>query len=803
MTQKIRALYAEDSPIDADLTRTHFQISAPQFELDIVDTGEKCLARLKEGSYDVLLLDHHLPDMDAIDVLRTLADNGASLPVVTVTAVGDESLVIQLLRLGAVDYVPKHGAYIESLPAVLENAVAEAGNLHGQADLIRRSHRRILYVEHHSADIDLTVRHFAETAPYFNLEVVHSARAALEHLEQNNIDIVLTDLRMPDMHALDLLKETKRRGFKIPFIIITGQGEEGEAVAALKLGAYDYIVKREGYRTQLPHAVENAIARAQLLTINRQLQAELLERQRAEAENARLLAETSAQQQFVRGIVANVPGVVWETTGGPDDPYQQTDFVSDYVESMLGYSVQHCLATNNFWLSIVHPEDMSRVAGETVEWFSSGRGGNGQFRYIARDGHVVAVEVTATVKFDDNGNAVGLRGVTMDVTAKLRLEEQLQESQRMESIGRLAGGVAHDFNNLLTVINGYAEMSLLEADPGDPVHATLTEIRNAGQRAAELTNQLLALSRRQLLQPRSVNLNTLIEDGTKTLRRLLGEDIEVVWLLDPELGQVKADPGQMNQVILNLAINARDAMPRGGTLTLETRNASVDENYADIHLSLEPGAYVMLGVSDTGHGMDAETVSRVFEPFFTTKEVGRGTGLGLATVYGILKQSGGSIWVYSEPGHGTTFKIYLPRVDEPVSPTEDKPVEHGGLRGAEAILVVEDEESVRKLTCATLRKYGYEIFEAANAGEALLVCEKRDRELRLMITDVVMPQMSGRELAERLRQLRPEMKVLYMSGYTDDAIVRHGLLDPAVFFLQKPFTPRALALKVRQVLDQQ
>jgi two-component system, cell cycle sensor histidine kinase and response regulator CckA len=803
MKQKTRVLYAEDSPLDADLTRTHFEISAPQIELEIVDTGEKCLARLKGGQYDVLLLDHHLPDMDAIDILRTLADKGSTLPVVTVTGVGDESLVIQMLRLGAVDYVPKHGDYLQRLPAVLENAVTEAGSLHERAAAIRRSQGRILYVEHHAADIDLTVRHFAETAPYFTLEVVHSATAALDHLQKSSIDLVLTDLRMPAMHALDLLKETKRRGFKIPFIIITGQGEEEEAVAALKLGAYDYIVKREGYRTQLPHAIENAIARAQLLTINRQLQGELLERQRAEAENARLLAETSAHEQFVHSIVANVPGVVWETTGGRDDPYDQSNFVSEYVESMLGYSVQHCLSTKNFWLSIVHPEDKSRMANEAAEWFSSRCGGRSQFRCIARDGHVAAVEVTSTVKFDDNGNPVGLRGVTMDVTAKAKLEERLQEAQRMESIGRLAGGVAHDFNNLLTVINGYADMSLLDADPQDPVYVTLTEIRRAGQRAAELTNQLLALSRRQLLQPRSFSLNTLIEDGAKTLQRLLGEDIEVVWIGDPELGQVKADPGQMNQVILNLAINARDAMPRGGTLTLETRNTSLDESYANMHLSLEPGAYVMLGISDTGHGMDAETLSRVFEPFFTTKEVGRGTGLGLATVYGIIKQSGGSIWVYSEPGHGTTFKIYLPRVDEPVSQSEDKPVEHGGLRGSEAVLVVEDDESVRKLTCTALRKYGYEIIEAANAGEALLACEKRDRTLRLMITDVVMPQMSGRELADRLRQLRPEMKVLYMSGYTDDAIVRHGLLDPAVFFLQKPFTPSALAQKVRQVLDQQ
>jgi two-component system, cell cycle sensor histidine kinase and response regulator CckA len=308
------------------------------------------------------------------------------------------------------------------------------------------------------------------------------------------------------------------------------------------------------------------------------------------------LAETSTHRQFVDGIIANVPGIVWESTGHPDDPDQRTDFVSNYVESMLGYTVEHCLTTNNFWLSIVHPDDKKRMAQETAEWFSSGRGGIGQFRWIARDGRVVSVEVTSSVKFDDKGRPTGLRGVTTDVTAKLRLEEQLQEAQRMESIGRLAGGVAHDFNNLLTVINGYADLSLLDVDPGDPVHATLTEIRSAGQRAAELTSQLLALSRRQLLQPRNFNLNALIEGGAKTLRRLLGEDIDVVTILDPELGQVKADPGQMNQVILNVAVNARDAMPRGGTLTLETRNTVLDESYANMHLSLAPGAYIMLGI---------------------------------------------------------------------------------------------------------------------------------------------------------------------------------------------------------------
>jgi CheY-like chemotaxis protein len=361
--------------------------------------------------------------------------------------------------------------------------------------------------------------------------------------------------------------------------------------------------------------------------------------------------------------------------------------------------------------------------------------------------------------------------------------------------------VAHDFNNLLTTINGYADLMLPELDPEDPLHSSLTEIRKAGERAADLTRQLLALSRRQLLQPRVFSLNSLITDSSKMLKRLLGEDIELVTVLDPNVGQVKADAGQMDQVILNLAVNARDAMPQGGTLTLETRHIVLDEVYAEKHLSLQPGSYVMLAISDTGCGMDAHTLSQIYEPFFTTKERGKGTGLGLPMVYGIVQQSGGSIWVYSEPGHGTTFKIYLPRIEEPAVKAEEKRAEPDSPHGSETVLVVEDDDLVRQLTCQALRKYGYQVVEAANGGEAILACERHQRPIPLMVTDLVMPQMSGRELAVRLRALQPQMQVLYMSGYTDDAVIRHGLLDPAVYFLQKPFTPSALAHKVLNVLD--
>ena len=809
MTEKIRVLYAEDDLSDLDLTKTHFRLNAPDCELEVVDTGQGCLARLQEGKYDVLLLDNRLPDMDGIEVLRELTVRDVRMPVVMVTAAGDEALVVQVLRLGALDYVPKQGNYIESLPAILRNAVAQCRTQQGWGQGAERRQRRILYVEHHQADIDLTLEHFAGSAAHFILEVVHSPSHALALLQEDKFDLVLVDLRMPEMTALDLLREAKHLGLLAPFIIITGQGDEAAAVAALKLGAFDYIIKRDNYLTHLPHAIENAIARSQLIQTNRRLQTELAERERAEAENARLLVEGLGQRQRLDEIIASVPGLVWEAWGSPDEADQRTNFVSNHVERMLGYSVQQWLSTPNFWLSIVHPDDKERAAREAAEFFASGKGGISQFRWIARDGRVVWVEGHSTVICDNQGNPVGMRGVTTDITARkeaergrAQLEEQLRQAQKIDSIGRLAGGVAHDFNNILTAIRGYAELMLLELAPGDPMRSSVTEISRAGERAADLTRQLLAFSRRQLLQPRVLALNSLIADSIKMLKRLLGEDIELVTLLDPELGNVKADAGQMEQVILNLAVNARDAMPQGGKLTLETRNVILQEEYAQKHFSLQPGSHIMMTISDIGCGMDPHTLSHIFEPFFTTKEPGKGTGLGLSTVYGIVQQSGGSIWVYSEPGRGTTFKIYLPRIEEPLDEAGEKRIESDNPRGSETILVVEDDEIVRKLTCQALRRYGYQVIEAANGIEALLSCEKHPEPIPLMITDVVMPQISGPELATRLRLLHPETQVLYISGYTDDAVVRHGLLDAALYFLQKPFTPGALVHKVRDILDQ-
>jgi len=381
-------------------------------------------------------------------------------------------------------------------------------------------------------------------------------------------------------------------------------------------------------------------------------------------------------------------------------------------------------------------------------------------------------------------------------------EEQLRQWQRVEAIGRLAGGVAHDFNNLLMPILGCSELLLRDFDPKDPRREEVEEIRRAAQRATSLTHQLLAFGRRQVLQPQVLGLNEIVENMNRMLRRLIGEDIQLMILLSPGLWPVKVDPGQMEQVVMNLVVNARDAMPAGGRLTIETANVNLDAAYASRHISVKPGDYVMLAVTDTGCGMDAQTQSHLFEPFFTTKEKGKGTGLGLSTVYGIIKQSGGNIWAYSEVGKGSSFKVYLPRVGEKMGVAyPQKPVPPSLRGGSETILLVEDEDAVRIMISRILRSKGYEVLEARHGQEAIQICGHHLGPVHLMVTDVVMPQMSGRELANQLAPQRPEMKLLYMSGYPDNAIVQHGVLDPGTAFLQKPFTLDALEGKVREILD--
>jgi len=504
-----------------------------------------------------------------------------------------------------------------------------------------------------------------------------------------------------------------------------------------------------------------------------------------------------ATQARLRDVLASSTAVVYATKLTAEG--YAPSWVSENVTRVLGYDVGEALHPQ-WWVHHLHPADRSRVLAEISTLLRKGEL-TLEYQFQAKNGAYRWVHDEARLLRDPTGLPVEVFGAWLDITERKQLEQQFQQAQKMEAVGRLAGGVAHDFNNLLTAILGSADLVLDDLKPNAPEREEIQEIRRAALRAADLTRQLLAFSRQQVISPTVLNPNAVVANMDKLLRRLLGEDVDLRTVLTPEPGAIKADPSQLEQVVVNLAVNARDAMPGGGKLTIETQNVDLDEEYAGGHVSAQPGSYVMLAVSDTGSGMDAVTQARIFEPFFTTKEKGKGTGLGLATVYGIVKQSGGWIWVYSEPGHGTTFKIYLPRVTEAAAPAAPSPVLPISVRGSETVLLVEDDEMIRALVQKVLKANGYTTLVAESGPAALRLAGQHDGRIHLLMTDVVMPGMNGREVAERLAPAHAGIEVLYLSGYTDDAIVHHGVLEPGIAFLQKPFTPAVLVRKVREVLD--
>ncbi|MGC2672803.1 MAG: PAS domain S-box protein [Candidatus Acidiferrum sp.] len=508
------------------------------------------------------------------------------------------------------------------------------------------------------------------------------------------------------------------------------------------------------------------------------------ERARAEAENKyRTLVEQVAAISYIAELGLQAEWL----------------YVSPQIEAITGYTQEEWLAGSRDWLRHIPKEDHATI--EAAEAASlRGERFQAEYRIVRKDGAVIWVSDTAVVVPGSDSHPV-MEGIIVDITERKLLENQLQQSRRMEAVGRLAGGIAHDFNNLLTIIKGYAELALQRTGIQPELRADVMQIDNASERASMLIRQLLAFSRRQVLQPKVIDLNAIVLGLDKLLARLMGEHIEMVTRCGANVGNVKADPAQVEQVIMNLVVNARDAMPKGGRLTVETFNVDLDSTYARDHVSVKPGAYVMLAVSDTGMGMSPETVAHIFEPFFTTKESGQGTGLGLSTVYGIVKQSGGYIWVYSEPGKGTTFKVYLPRVTELAESKTGAVQLPGAGKGSETILLVEDEEAVRELASRILSAKGYSVVVAKSTQEAEQLATKHAGEIHLLLTDIIMPGTSGRELARRITERHPRTRVLYMSGYTDNVLAQGGVLEAGLSFLQKPFTPGALVQKVRDVLD--
>jgi two-component system cell cycle sensor histidine kinase/response regulator CckA len=468
------------------------------------------------------------------------------------------------------------------------------------------------------------------------------------------------------------------------------------------------------------------------------------------------------------------------------------------AEVLFGYSPSEIVSQPDAVLVPVALQDahrllLARIArGERVEEYEVQR--------LCKNGAVIDVTVSASPILDQYQLPTGASFIARDVTTLKRLQDQLRQAQKMEAVGLLAGGIAHDFNNMLTAIHGYAQLAMERFQASDPVQLELREIVAASERAAALTRQLLAFSRKQVLQPRVLEPNELLRELEKLLHRLIGEHIELQTQFALDVGSVRADPGQLEQVIVNLAVNARDAMPTGGRLLIETANVELHESYTKSHPEVTPGLYVMIAVSDTGTGMDRETAQRIFEPFFTTKEVGKGTGLGLSTAYGVMRQSGGHILVYSEKGQGTSVKLYLPRVFA-IPETMPAALRDPDIHGTETVLVVEDDDAVRSLCRRTLERSGYHVLQAESGEQAIVLCSAHAGPIHVVLTDVIMSRMTGRDLADALAERRPEARVVFMSGYTTDAVLRHGVIADRTNYLEKPFTPAALLWKVRDVLD--
>ena len=503
--------------------------------------------------------------------------------------------------------------------------------------------------------------------------------------------------------------------------------------------------------------------------------------------------QAEEERRKLSSAVEQSPAIVLIT-----DTRGNIEYVNPRFTQVSGYTLEEVFGKN---LRVLKSGETSEQEYKQLwETITSGKEWKGEFRNRKKNGKLYWEEaIISSIKNEENRITHFLK-VAEDITERKNLENQLLQAQKMEAVGRLAGGIAHDFNNLLTVITGYCNLLLDGLDDDSPLRNDLEEIKKAGNRATSLTGQLLAFSRKQVLQPKVLDLNALIGDMEKMLHRLIGEDIELATVLNKNPGRIKADPGQIEQVIMNLVINAKDSMPKGGKLTIETGNVYLDEEYSEQHVAVIPGNYIMLAITDTGTGMDRETLVKIFEPFFTTKEKDKGTGLGLSTVYGIVKQSGGYIFAYSEVSSGTTFKIYLPQWRETFEKGRQESASVETLKGSETVLLVEDEDSVRNLTRRVLRKHGYTVIEAAGGKQALEICREYPGEIHLLLTDVIMPRMGGKELSEELIRRYPDMKVLFVSGYTENAILNHGVLKEGINFLQKPFSPVVILKKVREVL---
>jgi hypothetical protein len=639
---------------------------------------------------------------------------------------------------------------------------------------------RILHVEDNPDDVELVRATLAAGGVSCETVIVSGREEFTRALESGRFDLILSDFSLPQFDGLAALEIARRIAPAVPFILVSGTLGEESAVESLRGGATDYVLKQRLAR--LAAAVQRAMEEAGERRARREAE-EALRRERhflgALVENLQVGIVACDARGFIR--LSN--RAARELAGVPDGPVG--------YESWAG------------GLGLTRPDGRTAVELEgnpMVRAFRSAPVRNEEYLLRGPGDRLRRVSFSGQPIVDEREGKIGAVLALHDITERRELEDQLRQAQKLEAVGRLAGGIAHDFNNLLNVILGYGELILARMPVDDPVRDRLTEIRKAAERAATLTRQLLTFSRKQVVEPRVLDLNALLRDLEKMVHRLIGEDVEMVLALDPVLGRIRADPGQIEQVVMNLVINARDAMPEGGLLRIETAGAVLKTPPGAAPADLRPGPYVVLRVSDSGTGMTPEVRARIFEPFFTTKEEGKGTGLGLATVYGIVRQSGGRIQVESEPGRGTCFTLLFPRVDAPIAGAarDDR---GAAPRGSETVLVVEDDERLRKMVEEALSAFGYTILAARDLGQALAISGAHAGTIDLLLTDLVLPGGNGPEVAQRLRERRPGLKVLCMTGYTDDAVPRVGLLQPGTPILRKPFPITTLARKVREVLD--
>jgi two-component system cell cycle sensor histidine kinase/response regulator CckA len=766
----LRVLIVEDSEEDALLMVRELERGGYDPTFERVETAEKMKEALCTKTWDLVLADYSLPHFSGLEALEVLKASGLDLPFIIVSGAIGEDVAVQAMKAGAHDYLMKDK--LKRLVPAIEQELREAGvrrKLKESEKVLQESEKRYRQVVENATEIIYTVDergNFTYANPA-GLKVTGYSLGELRRL--NYADLLLPDHRerVSKTYINQLRERLPATYVEFPFFNKTGK---------ITWFGQNATLVTEGDKIVGFHIIARDIT-------------------------GRKIAEQALfdSEQRYRNLVEHAPDVIY--TLASDGTITS---LNPAFEKITGWPRAEWL--HRPFSPILHPDDLPRGLEFFDRILKGERPTPFQLRVLTKSGECVVAEFMAT-RQAGNGSDVGILGIARDITERKQaeqemaaLQEQLRQAQKMEAIGRLAGGVAHDFNNQLTVINGYSQLSLIGMNTGNPLRENIEEIKRAADRAADLTRQLLAFSRRQILEMKVLDLNDLFRNLDKMLRRIIGEDIDLVTLLAQDLGPVNADPGQIEQVIMNLAVNARDAMPNGGKLTIETANVELDEEYGRAHVAVRPGRYVMLSVSDTGVGMSPEVRDRVFEPFFTTKEKGKGTGLGLSTVYGIVKQSGGNIWVYSEIGKGATFKIYLPRVDEPLEELEEKQMGTDLPRGNETILVVEDEKEVLKLAGRILKRQGYAVLEVSSGEEALRICREK-KTFHLLLTDVVLPKRSGRQLVEDLREICQSFKVLYMSGYADQAVIRHGILEKGMDYLQKPFTVERLVRKIREVLD--